>query len=200
MNSTVTIPEIVDVETVGQLLEQHIPVKLLDVRTPAEFESVHIPGSYNVPLDLLAEHREELSDTLRSPAILICRSGSRAGQAAELLRQADLRHVHILDGGMRAWEAARQPVRRGRQRWSLERQVRGVAGTLVLTSVVAGALIASPLTLVAGAVGAGLAFSALTDSCGMALLLARLPYNRGATCDMREVVGRLAAAENMQRR
>jgi rhodanese-related sulfurtransferase len=199
MNSTVTIPEIIDAETVGQLLEQHTPIKLIDVRTPAEFESVHIPGSYNVPLDLLPEHREELSDTLRSPAILICRSGGRASQAAQLLRQANLSHVHILDGGMNAWETARKPVRRGRQRWSLDRQVRGLAGALVLTSVVAGALVASPLTIVAGAVGAGLALSALTDSCGMAMLLARLPYNRGATCDMREVVGRLAAAESIQR-
>lgn len=200
MNGTVHIPEVVSAEEVAQLLAQQTPLKIIDVRTPGEFESVHIPGSYNVPLDLLPEHREELRDTLRSPAVLVCRSGGRASQAAQVLRQANLHHVHILEGGISAWEAARQPVRRGRQRWSLERQVRGLAGALVLAGVAGGALVASPLTLLAGAVGAGLAFSALTDSCGMAMILAKLPYNRGATCDVRDVVTRLATSEGASAR
>jgi rhodanese-related sulfurtransferase len=195
MSATTHLPEIVDAETIAGLLEKHEPVKILDVRTPAEFESVHIPGSYNVPLDLLPEHREELESTLRSPAVLVCRSGARAEQAANLLRQTKLSNVHILEGGITAWQSAGGPVNKGQQRWSLERQVRGVAGTLVLAGVVGGLLFRKPVTLLAGGVGAGLAFSAITDSCAMAKVLTRLPYNRGATCDMSAVVERLAASE-----
>lgn len=197
MQNQLPIGEIVDIETASQLLERHERIKLIDVRTPAEFESAHIPGSYNVPLDLLPEHREELSDALRSPAILICRSGTRARQAATLLHDARLDQVHILDGGIAAWDAAGKPLRRGRQRWGLERQVRGIAGSLVVAGSLAGLLISPLLGLIAAAVGAGLAFSAVTDTCGMAMVLVKLPYNRGATCDMREVVARLTTSETI---
>lgn len=195
MTATQYLPEIVDAETISEVIQSHEPIKIIDVRTPAEFESVHIPGSYNVPLDLLPEHREELENTLRSPAVLVCRSGARAEQAANLLRQTKLSNVHILDGGLTAWQAAGKAVNRGQQRWSLERQVRGVAGSLVVAGVLGGLLISRPASLLAGAVGAGLAFSAVTDTCAMAKVLTRLPYNRGATCDMSAVVERLAASE-----
>jgi rhodanese-related sulfurtransferase len=188
------LPTVVAVETVAELLTIGQPVTLIDVRTPAEFESVHIPGSYNVPLDLLAEHRDELRHLNNRPVLLICRSGQRARQAEELLRAANLPQVHILEGGLSAWEQAGKPVRRGRQRWSLERQVRGVAGTLVLLGTLGGLLVWQPLTLVALAIGAGLTYSAVTDSCGLALLLSKLPYNRGAACDVRDIVQRLTDA------
>lgn len=195
MTATQYLPEIVDAETISEVIQSHEPIKIIDVRTPAEFESAHIPGSYNVPLDLLPEHREELENTLRSPAVLVCRSGARAEQAANLLRQTKLSNVHILEGGLTAWQAAGKPVNRGQQRWSLERQVRGVAGSLVVASVLGGLLVSRPASLLAGAVGAGLAFSAVTDTCAMAKVLTRLPYNRGASCDMSAVVERLAASE-----
>ena len=192
MNTQVQLPDVVDAGTVADLLREGTRLKLIDVRTPAEFESAHIPGSYNVPLDLLPEHRSELRDSLRTPAVLVCRSGGRARQAAQLLREANLDNVHILDGGLTTWEAAKKPLKRGRQRWGLERQVRGVAGTLVLVGTLGGMLFWKPLTLLAAFVGGGLAFSAATDSCGMAMLLNKLPYNRAVTCDVRDVVQRLA--------
>jgi rhodanese-related sulfurtransferase len=174
------------------LLGTGTPLKMIDVRTPAEFEAAHIPGSYNVPLDLLPEHRNELRDSLRTPTVLVCRSGGRARQAAQLLREAHLDNVHILDGGLSAWEAENKPLKRGIQRWGLERQVRGVAGALVLLGTLGGMLFWKPLTVLAAFIGGGLAFSAATDSCGMAMLLSKLPYNRAVTCDMRDVIERLA--------
>jgi rhodanese-related sulfurtransferase len=81
MTAQLTLPPVVDVETTATLLAEQAPITIIDVRTPAEFESAHIPGSYNVPLDLLPEHRAELRDALRAPAILVCRSGQRARQA-----------------------------------------------------------------------------------------------------------------------
>ena len=191
MNHIQSLPNVVDVETVAGLIDQQAPIKIIDVRTPAEWESAHIPGSYNVPLDMVPEHRAELRDTLRSPAILVCRSGTRARQAEQVLREADLPQVHVLDGGIAAWEVAGKPLNRGRQRWGLERQVRGVAGTLVVLGALGGALVWQPLSYVSAFVGGGLAYSALTDTCGMAMILSKLPYNQAATCDVRDVITRL---------
>lgn len=187
-----TLPPVVAPRAVAPLVQQGTDVKLIDVRTPAEFESVHIPGSYNVPLDQLPEHREELRSRLTGPAVLICRSGTRARQAEQLLREVDLPALHVLEGGLSAWEQAGLPLSRGRQRWSMERQVRGVAGGLVLTGLLGGALLWSPLKWLAAFVGGGLLFSALTDTCGMAAVLGRLPWNRGASCDVGATLARMS--------
>lgn len=190
------IPSVIDAQMLSSLLEQGQRLKLIDVRSAAEFETAHIAGSYNVPVDLLPEHRAELLDVLRSPVVLVCQSGNRARQAEQLLREAQLEHVHVLDGGMNAWLGANKSVIRGKQRWGLERQVRGVAGSLVVLGVL-GSLVWQPLVWLAGFVGAGLAFSAATNSCAMAMVLSKLPYNRGATCDMPDVIARLSAQESV---
>jgi len=189
------LPAVVDAQTVAALLEQNAPLHIIDVRTAAEFETVHIPGSYNVPLDALPEHRAELRDALRAPAVLVCRSGARARQAEGVLRAASLQQVHVLDGGITAWEAAGQAVRRGRKRWTLERQVRGAAGSLVLLGVLGGLRAWKPLTYLAAAVGAGLTYSAVSDSCAMGMILSRLPYNQGTGSDVRAALTQLAAAD-----
>jgi rhodanese-related sulfurtransferase len=160
------------------------------VRTPAEFETGHIPGAYNVPLDLLKEHREELRNHLDEDVVLVCRSGARAGQASQALAGVGLPNLKVLDGGMLAWQAANAPVRQGTPRWDLERQVRLVAGSIVLLSIL-GSVFLPGLKWVAGFIGAGLTFAALTNTCAMGMLLSTLPYNRGASCDLDTVVGEL---------
>ncbi|MEV0899507.1 rhodanese-like domain-containing protein [Actinoplanes sp. NPDC049802] len=165
-------------------------LRLLDVREPAEFEAVHIPGAYNVPLHLLREHRGELSRHL-GQVVLVCRSGMRAAQAEGLLNGVGMSNVHVLDGGMQAWQAAGGTVNRGRGRWDIERQVRLVAGTLVLAGVLAGLLVPGAQWF-AAAIGAGLVAAALTNSCVMGAMLSRLPFNRSASCDIERVVGELA--------
>lgn len=192
--STTTSPELPPVvapSAVAPLIEQGTNITLIDVRTPAEFESAHIPGSYNVPLDQLPEHREELRSTLAGPAVLVCRSGARARQADQLLREVDMPDVHVLEGGLAAWEQDGLPVNRGRQRWSMERQVRGVAGGLVLTGVLGSTIAWPPLKWLAALIGGGLLFSALTDTCAMGSLLGRLPWNRATTSDLRATLERL---------
>lgn len=193
MHDVTTLPVTINVETASRLLADGARVTVIDVRTPAEFESVHIPGSYNVPRDRLAEHRAEFRSALNEPVILVCRSGTRAREAEHVLSAAGLSLLHILDGGLAAWEAAGKPVTRSRARWSLERRMRAVAGALVLVGAVGGLTIWRPLTLLAAAIGAGLTYFALTDTCGLAILLSKLPYNRGAACDIRDVVARLGA-------
>ena len=115
---------------------------------------------------------------------------SRATVRARILRAAGLTNVHILEGGITAWEAQGFDVVRGRQRWDLERQVRLVAGAIVLFSVLASVVVPG-LQWVAAAIGGGLMFAALTNTCAMGMLLAKLPYNRGATCDARTIVAQL---------
>lgn len=158
------------------------PPRLLDVRTPAEFASAHIAGSYNVPLDTLREHRAELTRALDTEVVLVCQSGRRAEQAEKALTEAGLPGVHVLDGGIGAWRAAGAPVNRGRNRWDLERQVRFTAGALVLAGLL-GELALPGLRWLSAAVGAGLVVAAVTDTCAMGNLLARMPWNRaGASC------------------
>jgi rhodanese-related sulfurtransferase len=171
-------------------------VRVLDVRTPAEFEHGHLAGAYNVPLDQLHEHARELRGATGA-VVLVCQSGQRARQAETLLRAAGMASMHVLDGGMKAWVLAGNAVRQVRPRVSIERQVRMVAGAIVAVSSLA-ALAVSPLfAWLAVLVGSGLVFAGATDTCTMGLLLARLPYNRGAaSCDTESIVRQFLAHES----
>jgi rhodanese-related sulfurtransferase len=180
----------IDSVDLRDLLHTATPPRVIDVRTPGEFETAHIAGAYNVPLDLLREHRDEIIEHLDQDVVLVCRSGQRAAQAEETLRDAGLVNVHILDGGITAWEAKGFSVNRGAQRWDLERQVRLVAGSIVLTSIL-GSIAVPKLKWLAAGVGGGLSVAALTNTCAMGMALSKLPYNRGATCDAQTVVCQL---------
>jgi Rhodanese-related sulfurtransferase len=184
------MPARLDVATLRDWLDSRDVPRVLDVRTAAEFRTVHIPGSYNVPLDLLREHRGELSRHLDQNVVLVCRSGARAGQAETLLAETGLPNMHVLDGGLLAWQRTDAPVNRGSARWDLERQVRLVAGGLVLAGVLASVLVPA-MKWLSAAVGGGLAMAALTDSCVMGLLLSKLPYNRDVSCDLQTVLAEL---------
>lgn len=180
----------IDAQTLEQWLSEGTEVRVLDVRSPAEYEGVHIPGAYNVPLDTLGEHAEDIQRHVEEPVVLVCRSGMRASQAEQRLAGAGMGNVKVLEGGMLAWEQAVGRVNRGTARWDLERQVRLVAGSIVLTSIVASIWVPA-LRFVAGALGAGLTFAALSNTCAMGMLLSKLPYNRRATCDVDAVVDQL---------
>jgi rhodanese-related sulfurtransferase len=185
-----TRPTTIDPATLRDMLDSGRRPRLLDVRTPAEFETAHIPGAYNVPLDLLREHRTELLQHLDEDVVLVCRSGARAAQAGQTLAQAGLPNLRVLDGGMLAWQTSNAPTNHGRPRWDLERQVRLVAGTIVLASILASIFVPAA-KWIAALLGAGLTVAALTNTCAMGMLLAKLPYNRGATCDLDTIVGQL---------
>lgn len=154
----------------------------LDVRTPGEFRAIHIAGARLVPLNQLnpADLRTGLPS---SPVVLVCQSGRRAESAWKILSAAGIPHLHILEGGMLAWEQAGHPVVRGRAIISLERQVRIAAGALVFTGAVL-ALTLHPLwAWLSLGVGAGLMFAGITDTCGMGMLLAKMPWNQAADVD-----------------
>jgi hypothetical protein len=108
-----------------------------------------------------------------------------------------LTNVHILDGGMNSWEAGGFSVKRGSQRWDLERQVRLVAGSIVALSILASIFVPG-FKWVALFIGSGLVFAAVSNTCMMGMLLAKLPYNRGATCDAQTIVAQLVDSRSAQ--
>jgi rhodanese-related sulfurtransferase len=157
-------------------------LRLVDVRTPAEFEAAHIPGSDNVPVDRVADHADALI-TSDVPIVLVCRSGQRADRARAILQEAGVQQLTVLGGGLQAWLEGGHDVVRGRPRMSLERQVRIAAGAMSGTGALL-ALFVSPLfALIPALVGGGLVFAGLTDTCAMASVLSRLPYNNQGACD-----------------
>lgn len=185
------------VDTVGvaeaQTLIQQPNTLVLDVRSPGEFESAHIDGAVNIPVDRLDPHLREIVSGAGGTLVLVCQSGGRAEQAAGKLSRVGKQDLVLLAGGMNAWQSAGAPVNRGEvQKWALERQVRLVAGSIVLLAVVASIWVPA-LKWVAGAVGFGLAFAAVTNTCLMGMLLSKLPYNRGAACDIDLALSRLGA-------
>jgi rhodanese-related sulfurtransferase len=165
-------------------------LRLIDVRTPGEFASMHIPGSYNVPLDLLRQHRRELTADHGDPLVLVCASGARADEARTLLQPVGLHRLSVLHGDITRWERDGGELNRGRGAWAMERQVRLAAGLLVVTGVTASTAY-EPLKWIAGFVGAGLTIAALTNTCAMARVLAQLPHNRTNTSDPRAVLDAL---------
>jgi rhodanese-related sulfurtransferase len=169
------------------------PPWILDVRTPAEFETSHIDGSLNVPLDVLSDYGSKVAEQLdpNRDVVLVCRSGQRSSQAAELLQGEGVTGGTILENGITDWEAQGYEVNRGVQRWDLERQVRLVAGSIVLSSVL-GSTLVPRLKWLAAAIGGGLTYAAVSNTCAMGTALSKLPYNRGASIDTETVLSQLA--------
>lgn len=190
MTTTIPPTDTIDVPRLRQLIGEDPDLRIIDVRTGGEFDTVHIPGSFNVPLDTLREHVRDLAD-VDHPVVLVCKSGARASQAHSNLAQAGKQRVHLLAGGMDAWEAASGDVVRGQSStWAMDRQVRLVAGSISLAGILASTVVPRA-KWVAGGVAAGLTFSALSNTCAMANLLGRLPYNRSTSCDVDRVLGEL---------
>ncbi|HAB18437.1 MAG TPA: rhodanese-like domain-containing protein [Verrucomicrobiota bacterium] len=164
-----------------QRLSQSPNLTLLDVRTPLEFDEMHVSQAINEPLDQISPATLVTSGRLKKsePVYLICRTDTRSTKAAEKMVREGFREVVIVEGGTLAWEAAGLPLRRsGVKTVSLERQVRIVAGALVFGGVVLGWWVHPGFFGLAAIVGAGLVFAGVTDFCGMGLLLAKLPWNQ----------------------
>jgi rhodanese-related sulfurtransferase len=161
------------------LVQSGASIELIDVRTPVEYREVHVGFARNVPLDQLdaAKFASGRGDSAQ-PLYVICRSGSRGKQACEKFLSAGYTNVVNVEGGTQAWDQAGLPVVRGKKAISLERQVRIAAGSLVLVGSVLGAFVSLYWIGLAAFVGAGLVFAGITDTCGMGMMLARMPWNQ----------------------
>ncbi|MEE1815979.1 rhodanese-like domain-containing protein [Streptomyces sp. SP18ES09] len=162
---------------------------VVDVRTPGGFASGRLPGAVNVPLDRIGDGLADLRRAAGSGALLlVCASGARSDRGAAVLAAHGIAAAS-LTGGTRAWAAAGHGLERPqgpvRSVWGMERQVRFAAGTLVLLGLVLGLFVHPAFALLSAAVAGGLVFSALTDTCGMAVALGRLPFNRRGPVPLR---------------
>jgi len=158
------------------------PALLLDVRTPCEHQALHARGVVLEPLESLDPERvaRQLAGSPKT-VYIFCQTGGRAKQAIGRLEASGVMDCVSVEGGTLAWERAGLGVERGETKvMSLERQVRIAAGVLVLTGVLLGAFLHPGFLALSGFVGAGLIFAGVTDRCGMALLLARMPWNHVA--------------------
>ena len=170
-------------QELSRLQQTGKPVTLIDVRTPVEFQELHVEFARNVPLDRLDPKsiQAERNGNADQPLYVVCRSGSRGKQACEKFLAAGLVNVVNVEGGTLACEAAGLPVVRGKKTISLERQVRIAAGGLVVIGSTLGFFVHPYFIGLAAFVGAGLVFAGITDTCGMGMLLARMPWNQVKT-------------------
>jgi rhodanese-related sulfurtransferase len=176
MSTVITPQDLAQRQASGQ------PLELLDVRTPVEFREVHVAFARNVPLDRLdpAAIAAARSGSPEEPLYVICRSGARGEQACAKLAAAGVSVVNV-EGGTSAWLAAGLPVVRGQKAISLERQVRIAAGFLTLLGALLALTVHPYFAGLSAFIGAGLMFAGITDTCGMAMVLARMPWNQVAS-------------------
>lgn len=183
--------------TPGQAAVRLGEFTVVDVRSAGEYAGGYLPGAHNIPLERLDEAADALgAAAARRPLLLVCASGNRSAKGCARLAGRGV-EAATLEGGTSAWAAAGHPVERpagARAPWPMDRQVRLAAGSLVAAGFVAGRFW-RPAHWLSGAIGAGLVFSGVTNTCGMAAVLARLPHNRpaGDAVPFEETLARLAA-------
>ena len=181
--------EMISARQAFSILKDDKNVKLLDVRTKLEFDEAYIEGSVNIPVAALSSKKEKLkADGVTY--IVLCRTGTRSMMAADMLISSGIGPVKVMEGGISAWKKENLPVKKGQSRVSLERQVRAIAGGLVLTGIILSWILHPYFIFLSVFVSCGLIFAGITDNCLMGLLLMKLPYNKktygasGGTCSI----------------
>ncbi|MFI2511733.1 rhodanese-like domain-containing protein [Streptomyces sp. NPDC018972] len=161
---------------------------VVDVRTPGEYAGGHLPGALNVPLDQIQRALPDLRDAAeRGDVLVVCASGARSENACRILAEHGV-PAATLTGGTGAWAAdgheLHRPQGSPRATWGMERQVRLTAGVIVLLGLLLGLVVHPAFQLLSAGIAGGLVFSALTNTCGMAAILAKLPHNRPRAADL----------------
>ncbi|MEW5660261.1 rhodanese-like domain-containing protein [Streptomyces cinereoruber] len=170
---------------------------VIDVRTPGEYAGGHLPGALNIPLDRIRKALPDIRDAAdRGDVLVVCASGARSENACRLLAEHGV-DTATLSGGTGAWAAdghdLHRPQGAARATWGMERQVRLTAGTVVLLGLLLGVLVHPAFQLLSAGIAAGLVLSAVTDTCGMAAVLAGLPHNRPRAADLEATLAALRA-------
>ncbi|MFJ7769388.1 rhodanese-like domain-containing protein [Streptomyces sp. NPDC097107] len=168
---------------------------VIDVRTPGEYAGGHLPGALNIPLDQIQRALPDIRHAAEHGDVLVvCASGARSENAGRILAEHGVTTA-TLSGGTGAWTAdgheLHRPQGAARATWAMERQVRLTAGAIVLLGLLLGLVVHPAFQFLSAAIASGLVFSALTNSCGMAALLARLPHNRPRAADLHNTLAAL---------
>jgi Protein of unknown function (DUF2892)./Rhodanese-like domain. len=159
------------------------PISVIDLRTSAEIEQERIADCICLPFqqantETVAHAFTNRADKTDNRLFLLCQSGMRADATVRQLGPQPGIEWVIIEGGVNAIKAAGGNVLKGKGRSiPLERQVRIAAGIAILAGVLLGATLNPNFLLLSGFVGAGLVFAGVTNRCGLAFLLARMPWN-----------------------
>ena len=183
--------EMISPKEAQKIISKDPKFKLLDVRSALEFSETHINGSINIPIDALFSKAQSLAKEDQG-YIVFCRTGNRSPMAADMLVQAGASPVKVMSGGVERWKKEKLPIIKGVGGVSLERQIRLIAGSLVLLGLILGCLVNWKFIFMSVFVACGLIFAGITDSCLMGVLLMKLPYNKkmykaklgGGTCSI----------------
>lgn len=173
----VNIPEKITIEDAIERIKAGGASSVIDVRAAMELAAEHVDGVRHIPLDQLADMADKVRAT-PAPRMLMCQGGVRATAAQKQLAEMGIGGLSVIDGGMNAYKAAGGDYVKGTKIISLERQVRIVAGFMVLTGALLGYFLHPAYVFISAFVGAGLMFAGITDTCGMAMMLTKIPWNR----------------------
>ncbi len=150
---------------------------VVDVRQPGEFAGGRVPGAKLVPLGEIEQRHGEFDHS--KPVYVMCRTGNRSSKAQEKLKSLGFENVINVTGGFEAWKKEDLPFERDEKApWDIERQVRFVAGSFVLIGFLLAVFVHPYLIGISAFIGAGLVFSALTNTCTMGMILLKMPWNR----------------------
>jgi rhodanese-related sulfurtransferase len=172
-----TMQETINAEKLNQIIQQGDRPQIIDVSPYSEFVTSHIQDSFNLPIFDLSQSAEKI-DKNRS-AYLVCRRGVTASQAARQLEKVGIANTYVLESGIKEWVESGLPVVGGKSEvWSLERQTRLTASVLVLIGILLAFFVNLSFIIISLFVAAGLIYSAITNTCAMAMVLARFPWNQ----------------------
>lgn len=169
----------IDATECARLLDENPDALVVDVRTPAEFREMHIPGAHSMPLDRLDPEQLKSLAAADSACVVVCYSGKRSDQACQRLHQAGLGQAVSLEGGLERWERMELPLERSAKGGiAIIRQVQIVAGSMVFLGVILTVTVSPWWAILPGFFGAGLTFAGITGFCGLGLVLAKMPWNK----------------------
>jgi rhodanese-related sulfurtransferase len=154
---------------------------VVDVRTPSEHRSIHIENSKLIPLEKFKSinFKDEFRDSFSDKQVYInCATGMRSKKACQELLNLGFTNFFLIEGGINAWEKAGLPVKKGRQSISIQRQIQIVVGSAVLLGTGLGLTISPYFYSISVFFGGGLLFAGLSNTCMLAILLTKMPWNR----------------------
>ena len=167
----------IDPKRLFELVQHGVSVEVIDVSSPIEFEEVRMPFARNLPIDSaeLGRYMAPRQGKCDAPLYVMCRGGVRSVKVCQKYRDANLVNI---EGGTRNWIECGLPVTRNTAVVSLERQVRIAAGGLTVVGTALGMFVHAYFLGVPAFVGMGLVVAGVTNTCGMAILLTKMPWNR----------------------
>jgi rhodanese-related sulfurtransferase len=168
------------------LLKKEENCALVDVRTYMENQAMNVEGGILAPVQdldpkVFFEQHPGLKD---KKLLLLCKGGTRSKAAGVKFTKAGFENLAVIEGGITAWNEAKLPVKITETKViSIDRQTRIAIGTMVMVFTLLGAFVHPGFLIGAGFMGCGLIFAGVTDTCGLALIIAKMPWNKGpVTC------------------